>query len=796
MKTQITSLALAALLLFAASPMCVAQRRPRASNPALANTTTTAPAETTADTTTEMPKQTPTPAPSFDMRPNNIQTGRSRDVTITVTNGKLTDYKLRDPSADSGITYDPEKARLGNDDTTLTFTASADEDADLGPVVVEIVKPAKGDIPADQRSFELEITEFKPRRISRGPTPGDMTAVDAMWNVLPYKVTKANYGRRAADAFYAIEVIIGNNSGFDLQIVGVGFDTAFGARTTNRDGRPLEFLKDESGKPVQDEYGNRFIEAVDNNGNYILNGDGQRTYRTLRKYQLATSDHRLVRGTIEKDQMYGSRALTMNIIGGFGTFLSGFIPFYRNANPKANFSTFSSIVNGQFKEGFGLAAPDLTVNQLNRLENTVLHEGLTVLNNTQERTIVFFPRHIVGVTVEERKKQIDQGDMRPVLEKLGELIIVGKPFISFANREVVATKNPDAITRAPTPTRDTAAEAPTITGFRATGGNAPASSITISGSNFSGTTSVTVGGVAARVTAVTDNQLTVEVPENAVSGPISVTTPGGRVDSTQRFSAQPRITGFKPEPDNSPGSTMVISGLNLEGVTSVLFGTKESNVFIGTKTPTEIRVAIPQNAVTGPLTVQSPNGNHTSTNVFKAVPVINDITRTAGRGEEVVITGINLDNTVDVKFGNVSAEEITEKLKDKVTVKVPSNPVNGQITVETFNGNKAKSGADKTFTLIERPTATGIAVGSGQPVATASAAVGTTIHIHGTNLKTVKEVKFEGTDPLKTFTDPAPTDEKITVQVPTGAKTGTIKVKTKGGEVTTGQLTITPTSPP
>lgn len=142
-------------------------------------------------------------------------------MIITVTDGKLTDYKLQPPADDSGITCEPDKVRFGNEDRTMTFTASVDEDADLGPVVIEMARLRKDKVEADRRTFELEITEFKPRRISRGPTPNDMTAVDAMWNVLPYKVTKANYGRRAADSFYAIEVYVGNNSGFDLQIVGV-----------------------------------------------------------------------------------------------------------------------------------------------------------------------------------------------------------------------------------------------------------------------------------------------------------------------------------------------------------------------------------------------------------------------------------------------------------------------------------------------------------------------------------------------------------------------------------------------
>jgi len=51
-----------------------------------------------------------------------------------------------------------------------------------------------------------------------------------------------NFGRETAREFFCVEVFIGNNSGFDLQIVGVGFQNTLGR---------------EQSTDVVDQYGNK-----------------------------------------------------------------------------------------------------------------------------------------------------------------------------------------------------------------------------------------------------------------------------------------------------------------------------------------------------------------------------------------------------------------------------------------------------------------------------------------------------------------------------------------------------------
>lgn len=716
------------------------------------------------------------PPPTFTISPEKIQTGKTRDVIIKVENGDLSGYTLRPLPAGSGVTIEPvggKQFELVDGNKGMKFQIRVDEDADLGPVLITIAKEGP---PPDVRTFSLTVTEFVPRRVSRQPTPEDITEVDEVGRaIFSYKVTKSLFGRRAADAFYAIGVTLGNNSGFDLKIVSLGFENTLGVQTTDRNGIPLQPLTDADGKPILDEYGNKLIPALDATGAPILR-DGKPTYRALKTYQTGTVDHRAVRGMIETDQLYGSRALTMNLIGGVGTLLSGFVPFYHNANPRANFSTFSSILNGQFKEGFGLSAPDLTVSQLNRLENMAMHDELIIPNNDQGTAIVFYPRHLLWLTSEERRL-IDKGiTLQPLWDKLGELRIVGKPIITFRNRTLVVTKP------GPSTQPATAAVSPTIEGFTATAGNAPGDAVVIRGTNLNDVNDVKFGGVSASFTHDSSTQITALVPANAVSDVITVTTSGGKsATSSARFLAQPKVTGFTTPNGNAPGASVIINGVNLDAATAVQFGTAAGT--INTKNPTQITVGIPNSALTGKLVVKTPNGDTESPAEFVARPVITAITDRAGAGETVEITGLNLSDPGDVKFSNVSAE-IVSKESTKITVKVPANAVTGKITVKT-NGGEVTSA--QTFTLIPPPTITGVAVNGGAAAATGSGPVGATVVIQGTNLADATDVKFGEVSAIigsKTATT-------ITVTVPAGATTNPIKVKTRGGEVIGGTFTVT-----
>jgi macrolide-specific efflux system membrane fusion protein len=98
------------------------------------------------------------------------------------------------------------------------------------------------------------------------------------------------------------------------------------------------------------------------------------------------------------------------------------------------------------------------------------------------------------------------------------------------------------------------APAPTITAMIPTSGPT-GSSVTLVGSGFTGATTVSFNGRAARFTVNSDTQLTATVPFRATSGPLTVATPVGRATSAASFTvtAKPRPTPT-PSPSRSADS--------------------------------------------------------------------------------------------------------------------------------------------------------------------------------------------------------------------------------------------------
>ncbi len=110
---------------------------------------------------------------------------------------------------------------------------------------------------------------------------------------------------------------------------------------------------------------------------------------------------------------------------------------------------------------------------------------------------------------------------------------------------------------------------PTLIGFTPASG-VVGSSMTLSGTGFSGATSVSFNGAAATFVVNSDTKITAPVPAGAASGPITITTPGGTATSAAGFTVvvAPKLT------------------LKLSGLTDGALKLGKSLTAKGTMTPT------------------------------------------------------------------------------------------------------------------------------------------------------------------------------------------------------------------
>jgi Ca2+-binding RTX toxin-like protein len=114
------------------------------------------------------------------------------------------------------------------------------------------------------------------------------------------------------------------------------------------------------------------------------------------------------------------------------------------------------------------------------------------------------------------------------------------------------------------------AAAPTITSFDPTSGPV-GTSVTITGTDLSGATSVTFNGVAATITSNTATEIVTTVPADATTGPIAVTTTGGTATG-ETFTVLVSCPGFTGDARNQ-----VIGTAGAD----VLIGTSGDDVICG-----------------------------------------------------------------------------------------------------------------------------------------------------------------------------------------------------------------------
>lgn len=279
---------------------------------------------------------------------------------------------------------------------------------------------------------------------------------------------------------------------------------------------------------------------------------------------------------------------------------------------------------------------------------------------------------------------------------------------------------------------------PTINSFTPTSA-ADGATITITGSDFTGSTQVSFGGIpAASFTIISPTSITAIV-QGGASGNIKVINPAGQ-DSIGGFTylAPPHIVSFTPT-YGGVNDTILIYGANFTATSYVKFGDSLALNY-QVVSDTSIRAIVGNGVFTGtlPVNVYVTNINGVdSLNGFNWYPPIHMTSFTPNSGgtlTEVLISGVNFEtinfsNSASVTFGGVPSQQISF-YSDTLIGVYPSTGASGYIKVS----NLVSSDSLGIFTYINSPFI--------DSFAPSSAFTGDTISIYGNNLSATTIVKF------------------------------------------------------
>ena len=340
---------------------------------------------------------------------------------------------------------------------------------------------------------------------------------------------------------------------------------------------------------------------------------------------------------------------------------------------------------------------------------------------------------------------------------------------------------------------------PSVTGLNPTfGPNVGGTSVTISGTNFTGATLVDFGqNAATNLTVVSGTTITAVSPAGSGTVDVTVTTPSGTspINLADEFTYSPTIASISPT--SGPvggGTTVTITGTSFTGATAVDFGSIAATSFAVVNNTT-ITAVSPAGTGVVDITVTAPTGTSTTTPAdrftYAAAPVVSALAPNSGSlagGTLVTIIGSGFTGATVVDFGTVAGTNLTVVSDSSITVDSPPSLNTGtvDVTVMAPGGTSATTPADQ-FTYVIGPTVTGINPTFGPTIG------GTLVTITGTDFDGATSVDF-GTIQATGVT--IVSDTTITAFSPAGSGTVNVTVTTPGGTsptVLADEFTYSPT---
>lgn len=191
---------------------------------------------------------------------------------------------------------------------------------------------------------------------------------------------------------------------------------------------------------------------------------------------------------------------------------------------------------------------------------------------------------------------------------------------------------------------------------------------------------------------VDGDKLTFTLPANASDGAITMVAASGvKVPVATIGMAEPTDLVATPATELRAGNTIVISGKNLEVVSTINFPGVDGEAEFSLTADNTIQVVMPAMAVSGDITLNLLSGKSVTVAIATAKPGdISYAVATAPVGDPLTVNGKNLDVVARVDFaGGVSAVPASAT-REQLVVTVPTTAVSGKLTFVMANGESVE----------------------------------------------------------------------------------------------------------
>ncbi|WP_228834827.1 beta strand repeat-containing protein [Nocardia abscessus] len=303
------------------------------------------------------------------------------------------------------------------------------------------------------------------------------------------------------------------------------------------------------------------------------------------------------------------------------------------------------------------------------------------------------------------------------------------------------------------------------------GGN----TVVLAGTGFTGTSAVRFGDrPAASFTVVSATEIRAVAPPGTGTVDVTVTAIGGTSNpAPYTYVPVPALAAVAPgSGPETGGNTVVLTGTDLTGTTSVVFGATPAIAFV-VESDTRISATAPAGTGTVDVAVTTDGGaSNTVDYTFVAAPTLATVVPDDGPesgGNTVTLTGANLAGATAVHFDRTPATSFTVVSDTRITAVAPAGTPGPVVVTVTATGGDSNG---LLYTFVAAPALVSVAPGSGPETG------GNTVVLTGADLTGTTDVMFGATAAIAFVVD---SDTRISATAPAGSGTVDVSVTTNGG---------------